>query len=182
MNPSVTPIKTKWHNCDEFLNGANVMTFSRLSPSCWASSLTSIAKRPQWWQTTVQGRCIRKHIALRRLLNHGKWSSTGLILCRFQILNCSTGVSERHFTTYFPGRVLQSLTSSAGLSIPSNQKMLSSIPQSWLFIYSFIFEKSPNHPLSRSHNTEWGRSKPLDMFRLCSLTNSTCGPIKPVGS
>ena len=24
MNPSVTPIKTKWHNCDEFLNCANV--------------------------------------------------------------------------------------------------------------------------------------------------------------
>ena len=24
MNPSVTPIKTKWHNPDEFLNCANV--------------------------------------------------------------------------------------------------------------------------------------------------------------
>ena len=98
MNPSVTPIKKKWHNRDEFLTGANISDVALSPRSCWASPYP----RSQWWETTVQGRCIRNHTALRRLLNHGKWSSTGLILCRFQILNCLTGVSERHFHELVP--------------------------------------------------------------------------------
>jgi len=42
MNPSVTPIKTKWHNRDEFLTGANISDVAVVSVVL-SKALTSIA-------------------------------------------------------------------------------------------------------------------------------------------
>ena len=166
MNPSVTPIKKKWHNRDEFLTGANISDVALSPPSCWAilNLDRSDGKRPC---KPAVFEAIRKHTALRRLVNHGKWSSTGLILCRFQILNYLTGVSERHFHELVPRQ------GSCRSSIPNVVcrafnpfKPKKYCPRfrnhDYLFIH-FFFEKSPN-PLFRYHNTEWGSSKPLDML------------------